>query len=72
MRTIDAEAIDSRHLILREPLPEDADEIIVKIKRPRPQKGLSEGAEKLLAFIKAHDVGEVFDISRESIYEDID
>jgi len=73
MKTLLAEAIDSTHLLLKEPLPEGAEEIVVKIKLLPPAGKVSEGARKLLASLeRGYSLGEVYDTSREAIYEDVD
>jgi hypothetical protein len=73
MKTLLAEVIDSTHLLLKEPLPEGADEIVVKIKLSPSAKKISEGAKRLLASLeKGYNLGKVHDISREAIYEDVD
>jgi len=73
MKILLAEAIDSTHLLLKEPLPEGVEEVVVKIKFLPSSKKISDGAKKLLASLeKGYRLGKVYDISRESIYEDVD
>ena len=73
MKTLLAEALDSTHLLLKEPLPEGIDEVMVKIKLTSPTKKVSEGAKRLLDSLeKGYHLGKIHDTSREAIYEDVD